>query len=92
MAAVADTVSSAAGEKNKTIAKWQEIIFDSKLQERQMYEHLREYKNAITRAMAEINTIRERGNKILACKEALIKNREKLLSTSQSNSSRLGAK
>jgi len=57
-----------------------------------MYEHLREYKNAITRAMAEINTIRERGNKILACKEALIKNREKLLSTSQSNSSRVGAK
>jgi len=88
---VADTLRSVATEKNKTIAEWQEIMFDSKLQERQMYEHLKEYKNAITRAMVEINTIRESGKKILECKDALVKNREKLLSNSRSNSSRIGA-
>ena len=88
---MADTLRSVATEKNKTIAEWQEIMFDSKLQERQMYEHLKEYKNAITRAMVEINTIRESGKKILECKDALVKNREKLLSNSRSNSSRIGA-
>ena len=70
---------SMAADRNQTMREWESIMADVAMQREQMYSSLQSYRDAIDRAMIEIDNIKQAAKEVLSCKAAIQKNIDRLL-------------
>jgi hypothetical protein len=76
---VVDEFDSLAADRKQTMQGWESVIADAVVQRKKMYSSLQSYKDAIDRAMIEIDNIKQAAKEVLAYKAAIQKSTNKLL-------------
>ena len=70
---------SLAADRNQTMRDWENVMADAAVQREQMYSSLQSYKDAIQRAMIEIDNIKQAAKEVLTYKAAIQADIDKLL-------------